>query len=74
MAASGIVTTAPTAVSYQNQNQYWAPKLEHNRLRDEANVARLHALGWRVLVVWECETGDGRKLKERLIKFLGSKE
>lgn len=34
---------------------YWAPKLARNVERDRANDAALAALGWRVVVVWECE-------------------
>src|SRR5688572_22583993 len=34
---------------------YWKPKLEANRLRDNQNIKKLRALGWNVLVVWECE-------------------
>ncbi len=36
--------------------EYWGPKLERNRHRDEINSARLRELGWDVLVVWECQT------------------
>ena len=34
---------------------YWKPKLEGNSRRDGINDRRLHTLGWRVLVFWECE-------------------
>ena len=34
---------------------YWLTKVERNRARDVRNVADLTALGWRVIVVWECE-------------------
>lgn len=34
---------------------YWLAKVERNRARDARNVADLTALGWRVIVVWECE-------------------
>ena len=34
---------------------YWLSKIERNRTRDAANLARLHEAGWRALVVWECE-------------------
>ncbi len=33
---------------------FWIPKLEGNRARDERNKAALEALGWRVFEVWEC--------------------
>lgn len=34
---------------------YWRPKLEGNVRRDAEKDAALVALGWRLLVVWECE-------------------
>src|SRR5579871_1555034 len=54
--------------------EYWRPKLEGNRRRDEAIVKQLHELGWRVLVVWECETKDRERLAARLAKFLGPRQ
>jgi DNA mismatch endonuclease (patch repair protein) len=35
--------------------EYWIPKLESNRRRDEANIEALCKDGWRVITVWECE-------------------
>lgn len=34
---------------------YWGPKLEGNVRRDAEKDEALRALGWRVLVVWECD-------------------
>lgn len=34
---------------------FWREKLEANRRRDGENVSRLSELGWRVLVIWECQ-------------------
>ena len=34
--------------------EFWEEKITGNRDRDAGNLARLRALGWRVLVVWEC--------------------
>ncbi|TAK81063.1 MAG: DNA mismatch endonuclease Vsr [Betaproteobacteria bacterium] len=51
---------------------YWLPKLKRNVERDVANRRRLRKLGWRVMVVWECQTLDKRKLAERLSRFLQS--
>jgi DNA mismatch endonuclease, patch repair protein len=34
---------------------YWKPKLEGNVRRDKENDKFLRALGWSVIVVWECE-------------------
>ena len=50
---------------------YWTPKLTRNIARDAANTAALKAMGWRVLVIWECETGDETRLRARLKLFFG---
>jgi len=34
---------------------FWKPKLEANKARDLLHQRQLRDLGWRVLVVWECE-------------------
>lgn len=48
---------------------YWLPKLERNKARDVHSAAELGRLGWRVLVLWECETKDAQALRARLVKF-----
>ena len=58
----------------RSKPEYWGPKLERNRRRDEASVTRLRELGWTVLVVWECETRDRRQLSKRLASFLKSRK
>ena len=51
--------------------EYWLPKLERNTARDARNIESLEALGWKALVIWECEVGDARRLEKRLRLFLG---
>ncbi len=36
--------------------EFWETKFAQNSRRDERNVAALEALGWRVFVIWECQT------------------
>jgi len=36
--------------------EFWRTKLETNVERDDRQVAALHAAGWTVLTLWECET------------------
>jgi DNA mismatch endonuclease, patch repair protein len=36
--------------------EYWIRKFENNKERDKGNYTKLNALGWRVIVAWECET------------------
>ena len=48
------------------RQDFWLPKLLSNRERDTTQVQQLKALGWRVLIVWECEAKDVAKLSHRL--------
>lgn len=50
---------------------YWMPKLERNKARDKRSIESLGALGWKALVIWECEARDARKLKKIVSLFLG---
>ncbi|WP_370035975.1 very short patch repair endonuclease [Sinorhizobium fredii] len=51
---------------------FWLPKLERNAARDAENSARLKALGWDEMVVWECEVSKSSLplLGEKIRKFL----
>ncbi len=49
---------------------YWEPKLRGNSDRDAAAISALESDGWRVLIVWECETRNLEKLSGRLNRFL----
>jgi DNA mismatch endonuclease (patch repair protein) len=49
---------------------YWKDKFARNVERDRNAIVSLRKLGWRVLVVWECETFDQEKLTRRLVRFL----
>lgn len=51
--------------------EYWGPKLERNKARDEESRAALEGAGWGVLVVWECELHEPAKLITGLRSFLG---
>ena len=43
--------TTPT-----NRREWWLTKLEGNAARDKVHRDALKKLGWRVIVVWECES------------------
>ena len=38
-----------------SNEEYWHKKIEGNVERDQKNHEQLRALGWKVIVVWECE-------------------
>lgn len=51
---------------------FWREKLETNKLRDQRNCRRLRSLGWRVLVVWECQLNDVEKVSILVCNFLNN--
>lgn len=47
-------TTNPSS-----REQFWTNKLSENVARDTYQIATLRELGWRVLIIWECELRKG---------------
>ena len=39
----------------QTNADFWNQKIDRNVIRDKSDVSLLESLGWRVLIVWECE-------------------
>ena len=39
----------------KNNEDFWKNKIETNIARDKKKTDALEALGWKVIVVWECE-------------------
>jgi DNA mismatch endonuclease, patch repair protein len=54
----------------KSNQDYWLPKLERNRARDEAHLKVLLEKRWRVLVVWDCELKNELALRHRIRAFL----
>lgn len=55
-----------------SNREYWLPKLERNKQRDQKHLELLAQAGWSVLVLWDCELRDKVRLRERLWAFLAS--
>jgi DNA mismatch endonuclease Vsr len=51
---------------------FWRAKLKGNARRDERMIRVLRRMGWRVLVIWQCQTVPSRRelLERRLLRFL----
>ena len=44
----------------KNNNEFWRAKIKGNVERDQRQKSELQALGWKVIVVWECELRNNR--------------
>lgn len=54
----------------KTNREYWTAKIARNIERDKAGRAKLRRLGWRSMIVWECELKNAVRLERRLVKFL----
>jgi DNA mismatch endonuclease (patch repair protein) len=51
--------------------RFWQAKFRRNVERDKANRKALRRMGWRTVVVWECELRKPERLERRLRKAFG---
>jgi DNA mismatch endonuclease (patch repair protein) len=49
---------------------FWRKKIETNKMRDRRAHRKLNRLGWRVIVVWECQL---MKRKQELVMAIAMK-
>jgi DNA mismatch endonuclease (patch repair protein) len=54
--------------------EFWRDKLAANKAHDARNRQKLRQLGWKVLVVWECQIrcNNMLKLAGRIKSFLAA--
>lgn len=60
----------PLARMPKSRVAFWSKKLEENRKRDGRVRYKLRKMGWRVLVIWECQLRDPEKVARRVEAFL----
>lgn len=58
------------AYTPKSNTQFWLDKLRSNVRRDDSAQKALKALGWEVLIVWECEVSNPFALTKKLNSFL----
>lgn len=62
------ITTTP-----KSNTAFWLDKFSKNVERDFRNDASLRALGWDVIVIWQCEIANEEILRHKLLDVLNSK-
>lgn len=50
--------------------EFWSKKISDNIARDRKNFARIRRQGWKLLVVWECQTRNPDQLRSLLSRKL----
>jgi DNA mismatch endonuclease (patch repair protein) len=54
------------ATTPKTRRAFWSKKFQENVARDARNERALRRLGWRVLIIWECETRTETEIKRTL--------
>ena len=54
----------------KSNTNYWIKKLQNNIKRDKKNIKAIKAMGWEVLIIWECELKDLKRLTDKIVSFL----
>jgi DNA mismatch endonuclease (patch repair protein) len=54
------------AYTPKSRVDFWQTKFRRNVERHQEVEAELEELGWRVVVIWECETASEEQLQQRL--------
>lgn len=54
----------------KTRTEFWKRKFDQNVTRDQKARRDLRKLGWKVLVVWECELRKLDRLQKRLVAFV----
>jgi DNA mismatch endonuclease (patch repair protein) len=52
--------------------EFWQQKFADNQRRDRRVLRMLRRLGWKSLIIWECQVDCQDRLVDRLSKFLGA--
>lgn len=45
---------------------YWKPKLQKNVQRDNKIYKSINKLGWKVIILWECETKNSHLIEKKI--------
>lgn len=53
----------------KTNRRFWKKKILGNSQRDIRNAMKLREIGWKVLVIWECETRNVDLLARKLSKI-----
>jgi len=54
----------------KDNRSYWKIKLERNVAKQKADIRTLRKNGWKVIIIWECETKNKNNLEKKLQKIL----
>jgi len=54
------------SVSPKTNKTYWRKKLKGNVETQKRNIKELKKAGWKIIIIWECETKKEERVEEKL--------
>lgn len=54
----------------KTNSDFWKGKIVQNKQRDREAIKKLEGMGYRCLIIWECEIKDVERLIDNITKFL----
>lgn len=58
----------------RSNHEFWTLKIDRNRRRDASQARRLRGAGWRVFVVWECQTARAQSLQRFVSRLVSARQ
>lgn len=50
----------------ETNKEFWSNKIFVNKQRDKRNKRELEALGWNIIIIWQCEISTKQKLESKM--------
>jgi len=54
----------------KTNRSYWKPKLKRNIQKQKTDIKEIEKAGWKVSIIWECQTKDSNYLLRQMEKIL----
>jgi len=54
----------------ESRRDFWENKIKDNIKRDKRDISLLKRMGWKVIVLWQCELKNESNRRERLAKLI----
>jgi DNA mismatch endonuclease (patch repair protein) len=54
----------------ETRKKFWQQKFKRTIERDKRNKNELKKLGWKILIIWECQIKKPAKITDKIISFL----
>ena len=54
----------------KTRKEFWENKFNANKIRDQKKLKEIKNLGWKFIIIWECEARDIQSIEEKIKRFL----